>query len=43
MSTEEIDTVRKNQQDNKQIPGIYGAYSKRRDASFDEQKKMIES
>lgn len=42
MSTEELDAVRKSQQDNKQIPGIYGAYSKWRDASFDEQKKMIE-
>lgn len=43
MSTEEIDAVRKQQQDNKKIPGIYGEYSKWRDASFDDQKKMIES
>lgn len=43
MTPEELDAVRKQQQDNKQIPGIYGQYSKRRDASFDEQKKMIES
>lgn len=43
LSTEEIDEIRKNQQANKQIPGIYASFSKRRDASFDEQKKMIES
>ncbi len=43
MSSEELDAVRKQQQDNKQIPGMYGSYSKWRDASFDEQKKMIES
>jgi len=43
MTQEEIDAVRKQQQDNKQIPGIYGTNSKWRDASFDEQKKMIES
>ena len=43
MSPEEMDGVRKQQQDNKLIPGIYGQYSKWRDASFDDQKKMIES
>ena len=41
LSTEEIDEIRKNQQANKQIPGIYGSFSKWRDASFDEQKTMI--
>lgn len=41
MSTEEIDAIRKQQQDNKLIPGIYGTYSKWRDASFDQQKEMI--
>ncbi len=43
MTQEEIDVVRKQQQENKQIPGIYGTYSKWRDASFDDQKKMIET
>ncbi len=43
MTPEEIDAVRKQQQENKQIPGIYGSASKWRDASFDEQKKMIET
>lgn len=43
MSPEETEAVRKEQQNNKQIPGIYGKYSKRRDASFDDQKKMIDS
>ena len=43
MSSEELDAVRKEQQENKQIPGIYGSYSKWREASFEEQKQMLEA
>jgi hypothetical protein len=31
------------QQAAKKIPGIYGSYSKRRDASFDTQRQMIDA
>lgn len=41
MTEEEIESVRNMQQAAKKIPGIYGQYSKRREASFDAQREMI--
>lgn len=41
MTEEEIDAVRTMQQAAKKIPGIYGHYSHRRDASFEQQQEMI--
>jgi glutamyl-tRNA synthetase len=41
MSEEEIEATRNMQQSAKKIPGIYGQYSKRREASFDAQREMI--
>jgi glutamyl-tRNA synthetase len=43
MTEEEIESTRNMQQAAKKIPGIYGSYSKRRDASFDAQRQMIDS
>lgn len=43
MSEEEIEAVRNMQQAAKKIPGIYGQYSKRREASFDAQREMIDA
>ncbi len=43
MSEEEIEATRNMQQAAKKVPGIYGHYSKRREASFDAQRDMIAS
>ena len=43
MSEDEIEAVRNMQQSAKKIPGIYGQYSKRREASFDAQREMIDT
>lgn len=42
MTTDEINEIRTSQEKAKVIPGIYGQYSKWRDASFDDVKKMYE-
>lgn len=43
MSEADIEATRTMQQAAKKIPGIYGQYAKRRDASWEDQKQMIES
>jgi glutamyl-tRNA synthetase len=43
MSEEEIESTRNMQQAAKKVPWIYGHYSKRREASFDAQRDMIDA
>lgn len=43
MTEEEIESTRNMQQAAKKIPGIYWEYSKRREASFDQQREMIDA
>ena len=42
LTEEEITEIRSSQEANKQMPGIYGEYSKYRDASFEEIKEKID-
>lgn len=43
MSEEEIEATRNMQQAAKKIPGIYGEYSKRREATLEQQREMIDA
>ncbi len=43
MSEDEIAQVRKEQEETKELPGIYGKYAKYRDITVDEAKKRIEN
>lgn len=43
MTEEEISVIRNEQENEKKLPGIYGAYAKYRDISADEARRRIES
>ena len=42
LTEEEIAEIRKSQEENKENPGIYGSYSKYREADFDEVKALLD-